>query len=383
MCTCSMIVIIIILIIYIVLVNIDNKTYYKSSSFWDQQPICLYPSKKNKLIRPDMPTINEFVNLHDTQFQTWSKVHQETLEIVTNFICDHFMVYGDNKYAPTPTNISPYFRPDDFISIYYSTGTNVPIGIITSRKATAYIKNKKIDMWYVDYLCVHSGYRRIGIAPKLIQTHEYLQCCNIGKSVVSLFKREDESNKGLPLCVYTAHFCDLGKFVRIKNTNNTNNYFTCRILSPNEAILALTMDTFKPWEVDIRLPLDTIRTLIKTNNLIIGGMERETQMVAFFVFRKTCTYIAKNEEIITCIASSRVLSLDDETFYRGFCSIVYKIDKCPKYKYTMLGVEEIGDNCTIMQNISYSFMELTCPMSYYVYNLTHKIYDSKNMFIIL
>ena len=45
------------------------------------------------------------------------------------------------------------------------------IGSMTTRPLQVTLHGKKLDVYYVDYLCVDKDKRRKGVAPKLIQTH--------------------------------------------------------------------------------------------------------------------------------------------------------------------------------------------------------------------
>ena len=59
--------------------------------------------------------------------------------------------------------------------------------------------------FYVDNLCVHKDMRNKGIAPKIIQTHEYIQRHKNKNICVSLFKREGNLTGIVPLTIYTTY----------------------------------------------------------------------------------------------------------------------------------------------------------------------------------
>ena len=71
------------------------------------------------------------------------------------------------------------------------------ISAITSRPLNVLINNDKNNkntnfrVYYVDYLCVDKLYRKKGIAPQIIQTHNYNQRYLNKNIVVSLFNREE------------------------------------------------------------------------------------------------------------------------------------------------------------------------------------------------
>ena len=100
----------------------------------------------------------------------------------------------------------------DFSGLKFTGKTindNLLVGLITSRPLHVQINLgstfKKIDVYYVDYLCVNKIWRKKNIAPQLIQTHEYNQSHSNRKICVSLFKREEELTGIIPLTVYKTY----------------------------------------------------------------------------------------------------------------------------------------------------------------------------------
>ena len=81
------------------------------------------------------------------------------------------------------------------------------IGLITSRPLHIEIVKTNIlfDAYYVDYLCVDKKRRQQGIAPQLIQTHEYNLRHSEPAIKVSIFKREDELTGIIPICAYDTY----------------------------------------------------------------------------------------------------------------------------------------------------------------------------------
>ena len=77
---------------------------------------------------------------------------------------------------------------------------------MTSKPINITLKNMKTFIaYYVDYLCVHNEYRKMNIAPEIIQTHEYIQRHNDKKIKVSLFKREGELTGIVALTTYLTY----------------------------------------------------------------------------------------------------------------------------------------------------------------------------------
>ena len=85
-------------------------------------------------------------------------------------------------------NIKPYFighNDKSFLTFCYDKTKCVEnqkvvikkecIGVISGRPLYCIVDNRKIMAYYVDHLCVHPDFRKTGVAPRLIQTHEYAQ----------------------------------------------------------------------------------------------------------------------------------------------------------------------------------------------------------------
>ena len=92
----------------------------------------------------------------------------------------------------TKTFISVYYKSTIIINDNLSTIPDKQlIGVMTGRPINITLKNTPtFKAYYIDYLCVHNDYRKNGIAPELIQSHEYIQRHKNKKIHVSLFKRE-------------------------------------------------------------------------------------------------------------------------------------------------------------------------------------------------
>jgi hypothetical protein len=112
--------------------------------------------------------------------------------------------------------------------------------------------------------------------------------------------------------------------------------------------------------------------------LVIDG-----NIVAIYIFRKTCTYIKKDKEIISCIASvlkENILTKDE--YLTGFYVSLLSILKDNKqFKY--LTIEDISDNRMIIKNIETNISPLVVsPMAYYFYNFAYNPFKSEKCFII-
>ena len=66
--------------------------------------------------------------------------------------------------------------------------------------------------YYVDHLCVHPDFRKTGVAPRLIQTHEYAQRHRNKKIAISIFKRDTDLTGIIPIMLYMNYVFDILKW---------------------------------------------------------------------------------------------------------------------------------------------------------------------------
>ena len=173
------------------------------------------------IIRKELPEKNKYTNFKDIFFTKFDKMNDKQIQEMIILIQNNYLNNKENQFNPQKNNIIPYFKnhfAESYCSLYYEeilledvrNNSFIPtikmIGVLTSRPLHVYIKNKLLDVYYVDYLCVDKSYRKKNIAPQLIQTHEYLQSHSNKKIAVSLFKREDNLTGIIPICVYKT-FC--------------------------------------------------------------------------------------------------------------------------------------------------------------------------------
>ena len=199
--------------------------------FWREQPVfhiydISYYFSSNQIIMNELPSKNKYCNFQN--IVTGASLSPLEITHFVRFIGQHYLQNGFNRYAPEAENILPYFlitsndSGNNFFSIYrepellQDTGTNTLvnsskiISVMTSRLVTVEYTGANatlIKAFYVDYLCVDKAYRKKGIAPQMIQTHEYNQRHgrhdkNKNNTPISLFKREGDLTGIVPLTVY-------------------------------------------------------------------------------------------------------------------------------------------------------------------------------------
>jgi hypothetical protein len=272
------------------------------------------------------------------------------------------------------------------------------IGVMTSRPAYLHItkKKKKIkySIYYVDYLCVDFENRKKGIAPKIIQTHEYIQRHQNPSTYISLFKREGELTGIVPLCVYKS-FCFSNFFLK-KKEKEINDLAKESIIAKPYNLVECTEKNFdifihfikdfpNKFDVFIISDFSNILELIKTQNLFIYLLIDKQQIVqcAYF-YKKSCMYFFEGpegqKEALTCVASICTSDKNNDLFIKGFYSSFFQKSKSFGY----LGIENISDNYILLEhhkkNNSIMFES---PTAYFFYNYIYPSCSSKKVFVLL
>ena len=386
-----------VLIIFIIYIYIRLKY-----GFWAVQPVyhiydIIYMFNTPGIISVFLPEKNKYTNFKNIEtiiFPELSKLKETRL---VNFIRSNYLQNKDNVFSPQSENIIPYFtghNTKSFVSFYneenlmvdLKKGTMIDdpkiIGIMTTRPIHIVINNSdkdaKFDAYYVDYLCVDKMYRKKGIAPQIIQTHEYNQRHLNKNIVVSLFKREDELTGIVPLCVYSTYGFSV------------NNWSKPIELHPSYKLLEINPQNFhflfdfiknnsNQFDIVINAEVTNIIELIKTKNIFIYTIILEDKIICAFFFRKTCTFIEKNMEVLSCYAS--IKNCDDNIFIQGFKISFWKISAENYFGFAL--IEEISHNNFIIGNLKIKTTPLVIsPTAYFFYNFAYPTFRSDKVLIL-
>lgn len=388
------------MILCIILFFMYIRLKYK---FWAIQPVFhfydLHYWFVNKgVICKELPEKNMYVNLKKIKTKEFEYIDELTKKEIITLIRLNYFTQNENKYEPKQENIIPYFSGHNSntywsyflepeILIDNKTGKTIEenklIGIITARPLHVQINNKpKFDVYYVDYLCVNKNYRKKNIAPQLIQTHEYNQSHNNKNISVSLFKREEELTGIIPLTVYKTYCFNMinwdqpkqldAKFT-ILTGDKQNIYYLYNFI----------MEMKKKWDIIIYPEISNIIELVTTNNIFIKMLVINGDIEGAYIFRKTCTYIEKNKEIISCIASIKG-SIQTNQFIDGFKMSLWSLKNnkyCELMRY--LTLEDVSDNKYIINNICLKTHPIVIsPMAYFFYNFAYNPFKSEKCLII-
>ena len=388
--------------------------------FWALQPVfhfydIYYWINNIGIIQEELPSKNRYTNFKNIKTISYDILSEQNIKDFVWIVQLNYLRNNENKFAPNQNNVVPYFKGHNhksFWSFYTEstllldskTNTTISndklIAVITGRPlhVTFYKnngKNKKgeLDVYYIDYLCVDKLHRKKNIAPQLIQTHEYNQSHLNRKICVSLFKREEELTGIIPLTVYKT-YCfnmrnwnkplDLSANIQLLNGDKQNIYYMYNFI--NE----LTKEG--KWDLTVLPAISNLMELVTSSNLFIKMLVYNGDIVATYIFKKTCTFIEKDKEIISCIASFFKSILKKEEFIQGFkvalWSIIEQKEKEKKKekesnKFGYLVVEDISDNNYIIENIKIKTHPVAVsPTAYFFYNFAYNPFKSNKILLI-
>ena len=388
-----------VLILFILYIYIRLKY-----GFWFSQPVFhvydfIYIFNPPGIIQHSLPEKNKYTNFKNIETIMFDELSDLKLKRLISFIKSNYLQNKDNIFSPRSENILPYFKGHNaksFISFYndehlmmdLKKGTMVTdkkvIGIMTSRPIHIVINNRdkdaSFDAYYIDYLCVDKNYRKKGIAPQIIQTHEYNQRHLNKNIVVSLFKREDELTGIVPLCVYSTYGFSVDKWVKPPDLDAS--YKLLEINAQNFHFLFDFMkDNSSQFDIVINIEVTNIIELIKSKNIFIYVIILHDKIISAYFFRKSCTFIEKNMEVLSCFASINKFDNDINIFIQGFKISFWKI--AAENFFGFSAIEEISHNHIIIDNLKIKTSPLVIsPTAYFFYNFAYPTFCSEKVLII-
>jgi hypothetical protein len=348
------------------------------------------------IIQYGVPERNKYCNFKDVETLKVDSLNNYKIAKFATFVQSHYLRNKENVFLPQKENIIPYFTGHYhpcFFSFYNtsellldcktnsSIENNRIIGVMTSRPLRIYINNGSkdsfFDAYYVDYLCVDKNHRKAGIAPQIIQTHEYNQRVLNNKIVVSLFKREGQLTGIVPLCVYSTYGFEMRTW---KRPPRLPSYLGVVEVGPkNVHHLIDFIKTQNPkFDIVVMPEISNLLELIKTGNIYCYIIVHNFEVLCAYFYRKSCAYMRKNVEILSCFASINGVdaknnrkNTNKDIFVQGFKVALWKIyKKHPSFQYAV--IEDISDNNAIIKNIMLRTKPaLVSPTAYFFYNFAY------------
>ena len=403
-------IIVLLLIIFFIYIRIKFR-------FWALQPVFhfydLYYWVANiGIIQEELPSKNRYTNFKNIKTISYDILNEQNIKDFVWLIQLNYLRNKENRFAPQKENIVPYFKGHNHKSFWSffteptllldsKTNTTISdetlIAVITGRPLHITFYNKNIsnkikgelDVYYIDYLCVDKLHRKKNIAPQLIQTHEYNQSHLNRKIFVSLFKREEELTGIIPLTVYKTYCFNMRNWnkppglnakIQLLNGDKQNIYYLYNFI--NE----LTKKS--KWDLTVLPAMSNLMELVTSENLFIKMLVYNGEIIAAYIFKKTCTFIEKDKEIISCIASFFDPSfIKKEEFIQGFkialWSIIENKENKEPNKFGYLIVEDVSDNNNIIENIKIKTHPVAVsPTAYFFYNFAHNPFKSNRILIV-
>jgi len=325
----------------------------------------------------------------ETQPQSPTKYYDPSIKTVffkdnqmdlSTFLQTHYLNDKDIQYKPTKSNIDPYFKNNksSLYSLYYVdtitekiTTEKQLVACITGRKVNVYGITNGLTCYYIDYLCIHKHYRKQGIAPKMIQSHEYNQRKATNNSI-SLFKREGHLNLIVPLVAYFTYGFN------IYGWNKTE--YPVTIIKVTKLMIKDIYDIIDASGFNIKICMDShvLLDLLKSDNIYIYALMVNNIIGGVYFLRDGNTWY-KNKKTIELFGSINC-GIENSIFVAGFVSVLQPMMD----NYQFLWIENLSHNYIILDNIRLKYKYNTiCPMAYYFYNYATRPCIAKNILIIV
>jgi len=392
----------------VLLIIIIYTTIRLQYGFWFYQPVFHaydfhYYFFYNGIIQQNLPVENKFVNQRDIQVIPFNNVQDYQLQQLVHFINDNFHKRGKNHYIPKKENIVPYFLEHSypcFFSFYMEDGylkdsktdevikDKKCIGVMTTRPLHVKLFTQKtrdeFDVYYADYLCVHTDYRKKGTAPQIIQTHEYVQRQQNKNILVSLFKREGVLTGIVPLCVFKVYCFPIHGWRKPEALPIEMELLEAT--PQNYSYLHDFMKTaiVKKFQAIITPTIANVFELMKTKNLFVYYLlnKKDQTIQGAYFFKDSCMMIDERGKALTCIAS--VFVCDVQIFIRGFKNAFWQIVKTnPDARFGYCVVENTSDNSYILGNLlEKSTPLIVSPAAYFFYNFAFPTMPSSKTFVL-
>ena len=361
--------------------------YYKLKyPFWSRQPVFHFHNLRYWLFPPGIiqhgkPEKDKFYD-PKIYFNTFFQTPTEKKALFAHFIKANYSPHKSEKYMPPQDGVLNYFKAHNnksYLSLMYNN--NKLIASMTTRPLDCYIDDKKLPLYYVDFLCVHQKYRKKGNAPKIIYSH-YVNSRYKHDNTVFLFKREGENTAIVPLTAYNNYYFDTfywDKVVKFDQPNIKTILITKQSFHYFVYVYERLMKcSTKKFECVIVPNLAHIELLVENQQMFIAVTLIDNEPFDCFIFHNTyTTYDGKNS--IECITSFK--ETDESVFALGFMcslSLIYQ-----QMKFTRLFIENIANNNVIIKKILERYSPIaTLKASYYFYNFGYRPFLAEKVFII-
>tara|TARA_B100000900_G_C20583540_1_gene718578 strand:- start:200 stop:1240 length:1041 start_codon:yes stop_codon:yes gene_type:complete len=313
-------------------------------------------------------------------FQDYKLIDNKKKALMSDFIKTHYSPQKYEQYNPSNQSILANFENHNdvvYISIY-NQNNNI-IGFMSSIPYEATLYNTNMNIYYIDFLCVHKNKRKKGLASNIIYSHAVNMYDTI-KNMVYIFKREGALSSYVPLTIYNCYIFDTKHWVK-NVTFIGKQYNICSVSDTH-------LGVFKDLIVDIKQStlfncvyhpyVGNLDLLIKNKNLFVFMLMSNDVCIACYVYKNNSM---KYDGKISIDLIASYSNTSDDIFVMGYLNTLKKLYS--EIKYDLLLVENISHNYIILKNIleRYSYLHKS-TMGYYYYNYANRPVYSKDVFCI-
>ena len=357
------------------------------------------------IIMHELPQKNKYTNFKHITTRLVSQIDKNEVAKFMHIIKTNYLRNGDNVFSPKEQNVMSCFIGHNhpcFISFYNDSELlnddknsqiieqDKLIGTMTTRPLLVSIKqeskeNKRLefDIYYADYLCVDKSKRKQGIAPQIIQTHEYNQRHMNTNIVVSLFKKEDELTGIMPMCIYKTYGFSVDSWRKPSSLIATHS-----VVEIGTKNMYLLIDFIKKnkhqFDMFIMPETANLVELVKTENVFIRMIVSaiKDRIVSVYFLKKSNTFIERNKEVLSCFGSIQSEDeCNDKLFIQGFKIAFWNVANQHKFGYA--AIERISHNWKLIDNISLKTKaEIVSPSAYFFYNFACPTFNSERTLVI-
>ena len=364
-----------------IFVYILGIIYFKVKyPFWSNQPVFHFHNIKYwinppGIIEHKLPKINKFYD----QYSIFKKVSQLTdleKQDIVQLIQQNYLRSRSCNFIPTYENIFGYFKnieDNSFFGYKYNTtylqGTphKKCVGVITGKPLLCYLDNQKLEVNYVDYLCVHKKHRKQKLAPKLIYSY-YVTQRNATDNPIFLFKRESSNTMIVPLTVFNCYAFDISYRKHPK-------YNLITEITPDNIDFLYNSNININFKCFIVTKYENLKALLENNTIKIYSYVYKNRPLAYYFFRDTKTYYDGKKEV-ELFAS--INNTTNTKFIYGLLGCLSYVEKA--FDTNLILIENIANNNILLEYLMKKYApKYKTTNSYYFYNFAYLPIKSNNV----
>jgi hypothetical protein len=138
------------------------------------------------------------------------------------------------------------------------------------------------------------------------------------------------------------------------------------------------METEHMFDIVIENSFSNLLTLIQTKNIYIYAVLEQDRILCVYFYRKTCVFIEKDLEVLTCYASVKGDNCTQEVFISGFKNSFWLTAE--REKFGFCAIENISHNLIIVQNLLLKTKPtIKSPTAYFFYNFAYPTFSAERV----